>query len=302
LVLKHMIERARIAVLHPSPTPPPSARKIIEEARRLGHKATYIRPQEITLKINRSCLAVRGGRKLELDIVFVRGMGGPVSVEQYLFRLNILRFLEAAGSLTINSSKAIELARDKLLTMLTLLKEGLPVPLTLATENLSQALRFVEEEKAVVIKPIAGSMGRGVMLAEDPDIAYTIFRQLLSWAQPLVLQKYYEKLGCRDLRVLVINGRAYASYYRVARPGSFKTNVSQGAKVEKAVNVSDAEELAVKATEKLGLFYAGVDVMETNDGYYILEVNASPNWKGAELLGYAPAKKLVEETLRAAKT
>ena len=297
-----MVDRAKIAVLHPSPTPPPSAKKIIEEARKMGHKAVYIRPQEITLKIDRSCLVVKGSRKLEFDIAFIRGMGGPVSIEQYFFRLNVLRFLEAIGSLTINNSKAIELARDKLLTMLTLLKEGLPVPLTLATESLSQAIRFVEEEEAVVIKPIAGSMGRGVMLAKDPDVAYSIFRQLLSWAQPLVLQKYYEKRGYRDLRVLVINGEAYASYYRIARPGSFKTNLSQGARVEKAVNVDEAEELAIKATEKLELFYAGVDVMDTNDGYYILEVNASPNWRGAELLGYAPARKLVEEALKIAKT
>lgn len=293
--------RETLGVMHQSSVPPPSARDLLEEARRLGLRAFYMRPQELAACVSgEEPSLIRRGELLRLDVLLVRGLGHPLSVEQLAYRLSLLRHIELQGTLVTNSSLSIELARNKFLALLKLREAGVPVPPTLITESLPLALRFVEKWGSVVVKPVIGSMGRGVILLRDPDIAYAVFRQLLTWSQPLMLQKYYEKIGNRDLRVLVINGEPYVAYYRVAREGSFKTNVAQGAKIEPAgSSFGDSGELAIRAAKALGLFYAGVDIMETSEGSFVLEVNASPNWKGAKILGYNPAAKLIEELIKA---
>ncbi len=287
--------------MHPNPTPPSIVRQLIEESRKEGHQTLYLRPQEISLFLLDNPSLYRRSKPLQLNILFVRGISGPLSIEQFLFRGDILRVFEENNVMTINSSKAIQVARDKLLTSIFLKKKGILVPKSVLTEDLNQALKIVEEWGRVLVKPLVGSLGRGIIMLDDPDIAYPILKQLLSWSQPILLQEYIEKPGNRDLRVLVINGEVYASYYRVGKEGSFKTNVAQGARIEPVEIGEEVREIAVKATETLGLFYAGVDLVETPNGYVVLEANASPNWKGAIILGKNPAKKLVREAVKSVR-
>ena len=291
-----------VAVIHPSSTPPLTSRQLLHEAKKMGCTTRYLCPQEILALLSSELGVVKGQKNIVVDIAFPRGVGACSSIEQFMWRIDIVRHLELAGTLTINSFNALSLTRDKFLALMHLAKSGIPVPETVVTENLGHALRVIEEWGRVVVKPLIGSFGRGVMLLDNPDIAYSIFKQLLSWSQPLLLQKYYEKKNHRDLRVLVINGEAYATYYRRAREGCFKTNVAQGGIVEEARVSEDIIELAVKTAEKLGMFYAGVDLMEDVEGrYLVLEANASPLWRGALQLGLNPARKLVEEALKAYK-
>ncbi|MBE9391668.1 RimK family alpha-L-glutamate ligase [Fervidicoccus fontis] len=287
----------KISVIHPSAIPPFSARQIIREAKARGHSANYIRPQELNvIYVNNSRIIIRGKREIKPEIAFIRGMSYPGSIEHFIWMTNIVKILEETETFTINSYSSIMTARDKSLLPLILSKNGLPYPKTIITEDLQKALDVINEYGKVVVKPIIGSLGRGVMLLDNVDVAYTVLKQLLSWNQPILLQEFINKKDNRDIRILVINGEIYAAYYRKARPGLFKTNIAQGATPEPAVLDEELKELSIKTTELLGLFYAGIDIAESEKGErYILEANASPNWKGPLSMGLNPARKLVEE-------
>ncbi len=290
----------KIGVLHPNPIPPPSAKQLIQEAKKQGHEPYYIRPQDLTIQYNKEKIIVmKKNKQLKLDIAFIRGITIHGSLEQYVWRMNIVAVLEQADTLTINNYKSILISRDKTLSPLILKKHGIPVPKTMITEDLNQALSTIEEWGKTIIKPIIGSLGRGIILVENPDTAYPILKQLLSWGQPLLLQEYIEKKENKDMRLLVINNQVYAAYYRIAREGYFKTNIAQGAIIEPAKPDEEAIELALKTTEVLGLFYGGIDVVEaTNGKKYVLEANASPNWKGALKIGLNPPQKLINEAAK----
>lgn len=290
----------KIAVMHPSATPPPSCRELIYESKKLGFKSYYFRPQDVTVSYDGSKIGLfRRGRELDAEVTFVRGTSSPSSIEQFTWMTNIVKLIELSGGSAINSYSSIVTARDKSLLPALLGKRGIRFPRTFVTNDLQRALSIVNEMGKAVVKPIIGSLGRGVILLDNEDVAYSILKQLLAWGQPLLLQEYIEKKDGRDIRLLVINGEVFAAYYRKARPGFFKTNLAQGGTPEKAELDDELREIAVSTTELLGLFYGGIDVAESTEGErFVLEANASPNWKGAQFLGLNPAKKLIEEAVK----
>ncbi|MEM0112781.1 MAG: hypothetical protein QXS56_04155, partial [Fervidicoccaceae archaeon] len=163
----------RIAVMHPSATPPPSCREILFEAKKLGVGGTYFRPQDITVAYSNGSLDIfKKGRELNADIVFVRGTSSPSSIEQFTWMTNIVRIIESKGSMTINSYDSIILARDKSMLPSILQKRGINFPRTYVTNDLQVALNVVGKLGKTVVKPIIGSLGRGIMLLDNEDIAY----------------------------------------------------------------------------------------------------------------------------------
>ena len=133
--------------------------------------------------------------------------------------------------------------------------------------------------KQIVYKPIIGSMGYGSMKFEDPDLAYNAFQSLEMIGRPIMVQKYLP-WASKDTRVFVIGQHVTAAMTREAPPGQWKSNVSQGGQTRPIVPNNELSELAIKATATLGLEYSGVDIVEIPDqGYCVLEVNASPSWQ-----------------------
>ena len=184
----------KLIVLHVSGTPPHTALQIIKSARELGLQAKYVRLQDLNVIIE------NGEEKifvknipLEVDAAVIRGVGGPQSIEEYNLRFDMVKALEEKGTFVINPYEGLVKARDKLRTLLTLMKNGVRVPETIVTVSIDAALHYTEKWGRVIVKPIIGSLGRGVMLIDNVDIAYNIYRQLLAWYQPLLVQKYYEK-------------------------------------------------------------------------------------------------------------
>jgi ribosomal protein S6--L-glutamate ligase len=293
----------RIGVIHPNPVPPPTTKHIIATARKMGYKAHYLRPQELSALYDEGTTRIlKGNKPVEIDIAFPRGttLHGPV--EQHVWRADIIALLEEQGIVTINNHKSILVTRDKGLTPVLLMKKGLPVPPTMVTEDLNKAMEKLALWGKAVVKPLMGSLGRGIFLVENPDVAYPYLKQLLSLGQPLILQKFIRKKHNRDIRIITINNEVFFSYYRIGRKDSFKTNLAQGGKVEYAEIGDEIREIAIKTTEALGLFYAGVDIAENENGeYFVLEANASPNWRGAIELGRNPAEKLLMEAVRFAR-
>ncbi|MEM3849183.1 MAG: RimK family alpha-L-glutamate ligase, partial [Zestosphaera sp.] len=198
------------------------------------------------------------------------------------------------GVTLMNSAQGFMNARDKYRATQLLANAGLRVPETKLTEDVYVLSETVRNWGRAVFKPLIGSMGYGSLLVTDPDVAFIIGKTWLSHSQPVLLQRYMRSKD-RDIRVFVVGGEVLGAIYRYKPENTWKTNVAQGAKVEGAVVDVELKELSIKATETLGLDYAGVDVGETEEGYVIYEVNAMPNWQGFYAgTGISPAPKIVE--------
>ena len=197
--------------------------------------------------------------------------------------------LEKAGIRLFNSAQAIELCDDKMTTALALSNSGIPMPKTLpgllcydesAPLN-EQALRIVEEELGypVIVKSSFGSMGTGVFKAEN-------FEQLKGAAsalkmQPHLFQQYIAESAGRDIRVIVIGGKAVAAMERISG-GDFRSNIAiggRGLKIDMPVQV---KEMAEKAAALLNLDYCGADILFGKEGFYLCEVNSNAFFDGIE--------------------
>ncbi len=197
--------------------------------------------------------------------------------------------LEKEGIRLFNSARAIELCDDKMTTALALSNSGIPIPKTLpgllcydegAPLN-EQALRIVEEELGypVIVKSSFGSMGTGVFKAEN-------FEQLKGAAsalkmQPHLFQQYIAESAGRDIRVIVIGGKAVAAMERISG-GDFRSNIAMGGRGLKIDMPVQVKEMAEKAAALLNLDYCGADILFGKEGFYLCEVNSNAFFDGIE--------------------
>jgi ribosomal protein S6--L-glutamate ligase len=213
-----------------------------------------------------------------VDAVIVRTMP-PGSLEQVVFRMNLLARLEEAGVQIFNPPRAIECAVDKYLTTARLVDAGLPTPPTIVCENAEGGLAAFEQLGGdVVVKPIFGAEGRGILRVSDPDLALRTFRTLERIGAVLYLQQFVAHEGF-DLRVMVLDGRVLAAMRR-RNPHDFRTNVSRQAQAEQ-VEINDRErDWALRASAAVGTRIAGVDILYDRSGAgYVIEVNGVPGWR-----------------------
>ncbi|GIW87873.1 MAG: hypothetical protein KatS3mg108_2197 [Isosphaeraceae bacterium] len=203
----------------------------------------------------------------------------PGSLEQVVFRMDALHRLESAGVPIVNPPRAIETAVDKYLTLARLEMAGLPVPRTWVGESPEAALAAFEELGGdVVVKPLFGSEGRGLVRLTDRETAWRVVHALARVGSVLYLQEYVES-GGTDLRVLVLDGRVLAAMRRRSPTGSWRANIAQGGRGEPIQLDAEAERLSLAAARAVGCVLAGVDLIESRDGRLILEVNAVPGWR-----------------------
>jgi len=225
-------------------------------------------------------------RDLELDsydAILVRIIPRG-SLEQTIFRMDALHLLEERGVRVLNKAKAIERTVDKYYTSGLLAQAGLLTPRTIVCERSDDALKaFVTLGRDVVVKPLFGSMGLGLVRIENEDLAYRVFKALEIERAVYYLQEFIPHQG-RDIRAFVLGDRVLASMERIA--DGWRTNFARGAEC-RAVNLTaDQEELCLRATQAVGTEYAGVDLLPVSSGdSYILEVNGIPGWKGLQATG-----------------
>ncbi|MHA1734685.1 MAG: RimK family alpha-L-glutamate ligase [Promethearchaeota archaeon] len=241
-----------------------------------------------------SFVAGRPGATVDLgnlDGAFVRGVGAAeVNFTRIFFRMDGLYALERSGVKVLNPPRGIEVATDKFLTSVILSQSGIPTPRTVVAETFENALAgFRELGEDVVLKPIYGSMGYGVTRLTDRGFAEYVFSTLEQHNETFYLQEFLEHHR-RDVRLFVLDGSVVASMYRenpepTGDSGgrySWKTNIHAGAKPRAYDPPEELKELAVKATEAVGLEVAGVDVLETRDGFKVIEVNSIPGWRALQ--------------------
>jgi RimK family alpha-L-glutamate ligase len=225
-------------------------------------------------------LAVHGQPLDDCGAVIVRAIPGG-SLEQVIFRVDALHRLARLGVPVINSPRCIERSVDKYFTSALLEEAGLPTPRTLVSERFDDAMAgFHELGGDVVIKPLFGAEGRGIVRVTDADLAYRTFRALELSRAVFYLQEYIPH-GGRDIRAFVVGGRMVAAMTRKS-PG-WKTNLARGARAERLDLPPFLVEVSRRAAGVLEADYAGVDLLQGEDGrLFVLEVNGIPGWQGLQ--------------------
>jgi len=215
----------------------------------------------------------------ELSGIIVRPIGRG-SLEEIVFRMNLLHRLQRQGMLIVNPPLAIEHSVDKYHTLALLEEQGLPVPPTIVTESAEEALKAFDDLGGdVVIKPLFGSRGIGSTRVSDRDVAERLFRAIVFYHGVLYLQKFIPH-GTSDIRALVVGDRVAAAMRRVS--SGWKTNVSLGA-TPVALNLGqELEALAVQTAHVIGCKVAGVDILESEKGPVVIELNSQPGWRGLQ--------------------
>jgi len=215
----------------------------------------------------------------DLSSIITRPIGRG-SLEEIIFRMNLLHRLERLGMLIINPPLAIERSVDKYCALTLFQENGLPVPRTAVTESHDEALKcFHELGGDVVVKPLFGSRGVGATRISDPDVAARVFRTISFYHGVLYLQEFIPH-GASDIRAFVIGNRVVAAMRRIAE--NWKTNVSHGAKPVPLNLPEELENLAVKAAEVIGCKVTGVDILKGPEGPVVVELNSQPGWRGLQ--------------------
>jgi RimK family alpha-L-glutamate ligase len=265
-----------------------------------GHLAALVPYEGLTarLRVEATRLTSDQISLFDADVVLARIIPGG-SLEQVIYRMDALHWIENRGVRVVNSPRAIERSVDKFYTTTLLHDAGLLVPETVICERVDDAMAAVRAMGDVVIKPIFGSLGHGMVRVSDPETALRVVRALDLIKSVFYVQRAIDHAG-RDLRVFVVGGRVIAAIERQAPAGDWRTNVAIGG-VATAVTVPhEIERIALAAAAAVGADYAGVDVLPARDGSaYVLEVNGIPGWQGLQqATGVDVAAAIVEHVER----
>jgi RimK family alpha-L-glutamate ligase len=226
-------------------------------------------------------LSVESLAILEVDAVLARIIPNG-SLEQIIYRIDALHWIENRGVPVMNSPYTIERTVDKFYTTTLLQEAGLPTPETVVCETSADAMAAVVAMGDVIIKPIFGSMGHGMVRVSDPDVAFRIVRSLEQTRAVFYVQRAVDH-GGRDVRAFVVGGRVVSAIERRASDGGWRTNVSRGGAALPFELPPSWEPIALRAAAAMGADYAGVDLLPSRDGtLYVLEVNGIPGWQGLQ--------------------
>lgn len=258
-----------------------STQRLYSAAQARGHAVTLINPLHCRLYLANGAAELRHkrGRLGDCQAVIPR-IGGPIAAQA----LAVLRQMQTLGVLPLNSANAISQARDKLCAMQILLAAKVPVPDSAFAVSPAELPKTIHQlgGTPVVIKLLQGSQGVGVMLADTRQAARQIMDTLGLLRTDVLVQRYVAEAAGRDVRVWVIGDQVVAAIERRAAPGEFRANLHRGGRASPTVLSTQEQQVAVAATQALGLSVAGVDLLRSTSGPLVIEVNASPGLEGIE--------------------
>lgn len=228
----------------------------------------------------------------DCDVVLTRIIPNG-SLEQIIYRVDALHWLEDAGIAVVNPPHAIERTVDKFYTSALLERAGLATPQTVVCERAEDAAAAFRTMGDVIVKPLFGSMGLGMVRVSDEETAWRVFRALEAIRGIYYLQRALPHEG-RDIRAFVIGNRVVAAIER--RSPGWRTNISRGGEARAVMLSAELSDMALRAARAVGAVYAGVDLLPAQDGtVYVLEVNGIPGWRGLqEATSFDVAGALVE--------
>ena len=258
-----------------------STRRLVEAAEKRGHTVRVLDTLHCTIHIGAKGPALHlQGEKIEgLDAVIPR-IGASIT----FYGLAVVRQFEAMGVYCLNGSVGITRSRDKLRATQLLAKHGVGLPVTAFAHHpdaVGDVIKTVGGAP-LIVKLLEGTQGVGVVLCETKKAAESVIQAFRGLKAYLLVQEFIKEAGGSDLRCLVVGDKVVAAMQRQGAEGEFRSNLHQGGTASLA-KISPAErKTAVQAVKALGLRAAGVDILRSNRGPLVLEVNSSPGLEGVE--------------------
>jgi len=278
-----------------------STKKIITTAKQKGHKVIFVDPMKCNVVLGKKGLAIyyKNRKMANVDLVITR-----IGVTFKDYGLSVVRQFEMMGSKVINISGGIYKSKDKMRCLQLLAMEKIPVPRTVITRELKNLVKAVDMVGGVpvILKPLYGSQGMGVILAESIEAVESIIETLWGLEQNILIQQYVSESKGKDIRAFVIGDQVVASMRRIAKPNEFRSNIHRGGSGEKVELSENIRKIAVDAAKVMELEIAGVDMLETSNGPLVMEINSSPGFEALEkVTGINIAEKIVEYAVSAAE-
>lgn len=271
-----------------------STQRLADAGRKRGHDMRVINPTTCLLAMENEALEIvsEGLVLRDFDAIIPR-VGSSMSTHG----LALLAHFELQGVRSLNVSAAVALSRDKLRALQHLTASGVPTPDTMAihdTLHIDHALERVGGTP-VILKLLKGTQGIGVIKAESAEQTRSTLETLWSLGESVIIQRYVAESSGRDVRAFVVGDEIVASMIRTAQTGEFRSNLHRGGASETTRLTTEQEEVALKATRALGLEVAGVDMLLSDVGPLVIEVNSSPGLEGIEkTTGRDVAKKIIQ--------
>lgn len=258
-----------------------SHRRIVEAAQERGHEIQIIDTLKVYIDIaaHRPQIRYRGESLKGFDAVIPR-IGASIT----FFGCAVLRQFEMMGVYPMNESVAISRARDKLRSMQLLARSGVGLPVTAFAHSTSQAddLLAMVGGPPVVIKLLEGTQGVGVVLGDTENAAKSMIQAFGGLKTHILVQEFIKEAEGSDIRCLVVGDRVVAAMMRKGAGGDFRSNLHRGGTAT-AIRITPEERAtAVRAAQVIGLNVAGVDMLRSNHGPVVMEVNSSPGLEGIE--------------------
>jgi ribosomal protein S6--L-glutamate ligase len=259
-----------------------STRRLVEAATARGHKVLVIDPLKLAISVSRrNPKLYYGGRELKgVDAVIPR-IGASITA----YGLAVLRQFEMMGAFPVNESQAIARSRDKLRCLQILSREEVGMPETAYARQPGDIEKVLEIVGGVpvVIKLLEGTQGKGVVLTETPQAAKSVIEAFHDLEQDILVQRFVKESSGRDVRAFVVGRKVVAAMERRnSKPDEFRSNIHRGGQGYPIKLSREYRDTALRAASAIGLDVAGVDMLISNEGPMIMEVNSSPGLEGIE--------------------
>ena len=256
--------------------------RIIEAAEARGHEIVFLNVELAYMKLDAHSpeIRYRGGDILkEFDAVIPR-----IKPSVTFYACALIRQFDNLGVYCQNSAEAISQSRDKLFASQLFSKNDIHIPITgfAKSPNDTKDLIKMVNGAPLIIKLLESTQGKGVVLAETNKAAESVINAFKSVNTNILVQEFIKEANGQDIRCFVVNGKVVASMQRQAEKGEFRANIHQGGKASIIKITSEEKKLALKAAKILNLAVAGVDIIRSNKGPLLLEVNSSPGLEGIE--------------------
>ena len=270
-----------------------STQRLFEAAAERGHEVRVLDYLRCTMDITSGKPRVfLREEALRLDGIIPR-----IGATYTFYGAAVVRQFEMMGTLTANQSLSIVRSRDKLRCLQILAREGVGLPQTCfahSTKDIDSLLKRVGGAP-VILKLLESTQGKGVVLAETEKAAESVMSAFRQMDANILVQHFVKVANGEDIRAFVVGNRVVASMLRKAAPGDFRSNLHRGGTAENVKLSKEERELAVKASKIMGLDVSGVDLLRTDRGPQVLEVNASPGLEGIEA---SSGKDIASEILK----
>jgi ribosomal protein S6--L-glutamate ligase len=282
----------RIAILSRRPSLYSTSR-LKEAGKNRGHEMSVVDYLRCYMDItSRRPQVIYQGEPLKVDAIIPR-----IGASNTFYGTAVVRQFEMMGVFVANESQAISRSRDKLRSLQLLARDGVGLPVTgcaHSTKDIDGVISLAGGTP-LVVKLIEGTQGVGVILAETKKAAQAVIEAFRGLDANILVQEFIKEAGGSDVRCFVVGGRVVATMKRQAAPGEFRSNLHRGGTAEKIKISPEERSTAVRAARTMGLNISGVDVLRSNHGAVVMEVNSSPGLEGIEkATGVDVAGKIIE--------